>query len=243
MTQGTGLHHAPGTVVLLHGLGRTRRSMARLAAHLDAAGYRTACLGYPSRRLGLRACADHVQPAVSAIRERAGCPIVLVGHSMGGLVARHLAAAQPDLAAGLVTIGTPHRGSEAADLVSAFRFGRMLFGPALLDLRTDAAAAIPMPACPMVAVAGTRALIPFFRARLTPPHDGLVSLARARPGLRETWCAVPGDHTRLMDHPATVAAALAALAAWTSLRRARPMGEGGASDPRNVPEPRGRSSR
>ncbi|WP_167376140.1 alpha/beta fold hydrolase [Methylobacterium tarhaniae] len=202
------------TVVLLHGLGRTRRSMARLAARLGAAGYRVETLGYPSGRLGIAACAEHLRPSVSAIRLRAGAPIVLVGHSMGGLVARHLAAADPDLAAGLVMLGTPNRGSEAADLVSATRLGRAVLGPALHDLRVDAAGAIPVPTCPMAVVAGTRALIPFFRRRIPKPHDGLVSLERARLGAGERWHAVPGDHTRLMDHPGTVAAILEALSAW-----------------------------
>ncbi|MFH6781976.1 MULTISPECIES: alpha/beta fold hydrolase [Methylobacterium] len=201
-------------VVLLHGLGRTRRSMARLAARLRAAGYRVESLGYPSRRLGLAACAAHLRPAVAAIRQRAGGRIVLVGHSMGGLVARHLAAADPDLAAGLVMLGTPNRGSEAADLVSTFRLGRALFGPALLDLRTDARATIPVPACPMAVVAGTLALIPVFRPWIPGPHDGLVSLERARLGVGETVRAVPDHHTWLMNHPDAVAAVLDALSAW-----------------------------
>ncbi len=201
-------------VVLLHGLGRTRRSMARLAARLVAAGYRVETLGYPSRRLGLADCAGYLRPAVSEIRRRAGGPLVLVGHSMGGLVARHLAAADPDLAAGLVMLGTPNRGSEAADCVSAFRLGRVLFGPALRDLRTDASGAVPIPACPMAVVAGTRALIPFFRTRIPRPHDGLVSLERARLAAGERWCTVPAHHTWLMNHPATVAAVLESLSTW-----------------------------
>ncbi|MCF4124616.1 alpha/beta fold hydrolase [Methylobacterium sp. SyP6R] len=202
------------TVVLLHGLGRTKASMARLAARLIAAGYHVENLGYPSRRLGIAACAEHLRSVVSGIRQRADGPIVLVGHSMGGLVARSLAAAEPELAAGLVMLGTPNRGSEAADCVAAFRLGRALFGPALRDLRTDASGAIPIPACPMAVVAGTRALIPFFRARIPTPHDGLVSVERARLGVGERWCAVPAHHTWLMNHPATVAAVLDALSAW-----------------------------
>jgi pimeloyl-ACP methyl ester carboxylesterase len=151
---------------------------------------------------------------VAAIRQRAGSPIVLVGHSMGGLVARHLAAADPGLAAGLVMLGTPNRGSEAADLVSRSRLGRAVFGPALLDLRIEACAAIPVPACPMAVVAGTRALIPLFHPWIAGPHDGLVSVARARLGAGETVRAVPGHHTWLMNHPETVAAVLEALSAW-----------------------------
>lgn len=205
---------AHGIVVLLHGLGRTRRSMARLASRLTAAGYRVETLDYPSRRLGIAACAAHLRPTVSAIRQRAGGPIVLVGHSMGGLVARHLAAPDPALAAGLVMLGTPNRGSEAADCMSASRLGRVVFGPALRDLRTDASAAIPVPHCPMAVVAGTRALIPFFRSRILRPHDGLVSVARAGLGAGERSCTVPAHHTRLMDHPATVAAVLETLSAW-----------------------------
>ncbi|WP_162561119.1 alpha/beta fold hydrolase [Methylobacterium terrae] len=201
-------------MVLLHGLGRTPRSMAGLARRIAAAGHRVENLGYPSRRLGIAACAAHLRPALSAIRHRAGSPLVLVGHSMGGLVARHLAAADPGLAAGLVMLGTPNRGSEAADRASEFRLGRALFGPALRDLRTDAAGTIPVPSCPMAVVAGTRALLPFFRDRIPTPHDGLVSLERARLGVGERWCAVPGHHTLLMDHPGTTAAVLDALSAW-----------------------------
>jgi pimeloyl-ACP methyl ester carboxylesterase len=202
------------TVVLLHGLGRTRRSMARLAASIAAAGYRVETLGYPSRRLGIAACAEHLRPAITAIRHRAGGPIVLVGHSMGGLVARHLATPDPDLAAGIVMLGTPNRGSEAADIVSASRLGRAVFGPAIHDLRVDASGAIPVPACPMAVVAGTQVLIPFVRRRIPRPHDGLVSLERAQLGAGERWRAVPAHHTWLMDHPDTAAMVLDALTAW-----------------------------
>ncbi|MFC1591304.1 esterase/lipase family protein, partial [Thermodesulfobacteriota bacterium] len=37
-------------VVLLHGLGRTRRSMLPLEKHLLLQGYRTVNIGYPSRQ-------------------------------------------------------------------------------------------------------------------------------------------------------------------------------------------------
>ncbi|MFD1558069.1 triacylglycerol lipase [Paraburkholderia silviterrae] len=40
----------------------------------------------------------------------------LVGHSQGGLTSRYVAAVAPQLVASVTTIGTPHRGSEFADL-------------------------------------------------------------------------------------------------------------------------------
>jgi hypothetical protein len=38
-------------VVLVHGMGRTRASMASLSESLEEAGYETVNFGYPSRRL------------------------------------------------------------------------------------------------------------------------------------------------------------------------------------------------
>lgn len=39
---------------------------------------------------------------------------ILVGHSMGGLIAREIANTQPGYADGIVTVGTPHQGSNLA---------------------------------------------------------------------------------------------------------------------------------
>jgi pimeloyl-ACP methyl ester carboxylesterase len=55
-------------------------------------------------------------------------PTVFVGHSAGGLLARYVAEVDPSLVAGVVTIGTPHKGAYIADrapLVSGF-FGSLL---------------------------------------------------------------------------------------------------------------------
>lgn len=43
----------------------------------------------------------------------------LIGHSQGGLTARYVAAIAPERVASVTTIGTPHRGSEFADLITA----------------------------------------------------------------------------------------------------------------------------
>src|ERR1035437_7341544 len=41
----------------------------------------------------------------------------LIGHSMGGLDARYVAAVRPDLVASVTTVSTPHLGSPVADVI------------------------------------------------------------------------------------------------------------------------------
>lgn len=43
----------------------------------------------------------------------------LIGHSMGGLDARYVAAVAPELVASVTTVGTPHQGSAVADGIEA----------------------------------------------------------------------------------------------------------------------------
>ena len=57
--------------------------------------------------------------------------VLLVGHSMGGLLARHLAAKDPDKYLGIATLGTPHEGATAA----VFRLNEAAFVSACLEMR------------------------------------------------------------------------------------------------------------
>jgi triacylglycerol lipase len=55
--------------------------------------------------------------AVEAIVEHTGYEkVVLIGHSQGGLDARVVADARPDLVAAIVTVATPHGGTSVADI-------------------------------------------------------------------------------------------------------------------------------
>jgi triacylglycerol lipase len=51
------------------------------------------------------------------LAETGHAKVNLIGHSQGGLDARVVAHNRPDLVASVVTIGTPHGGSEVADIV------------------------------------------------------------------------------------------------------------------------------
>ena len=201
---------APVPVVLLHGLGRTSFSMRRLERALDAHGHPTLNLDYPSRRRDLRACARHVLPAIVAWQATTGHAVAFVGHSMGGLVARVVAAEPVVAARAIVMLGPPNRGSEVADYVHGFALGRRVFGPALGDLRTTAATAMPRPSCPIGVIAGRRSYLPFTSRLIPDRHDGLVSLERSRLDGAD-WISLDAGHTFLMNHHEVVGATTAFL--------------------------------
>ena len=121
------------SVVLVHGYGDDRRAMLPMARGLAARGYRVhaptlrpstgaAPLDTLAVRLGAYVAA-HVPP---------GACVALVGHSMGGLVARAYAQryAPPGRVAALVTAGSPHHGT-----LTAFARG----GPGVRAMRPGSA--------------------------------------------------------------------------------------------------------
>lgn len=75
-----------------------------------------------------------IEEAVVRAERQCGKPPLLVGHSMGGLASRAWLAAQsnPDRVAGVVTIGTPHRGTWLARFSHVTNGRQMQIGGAWL---------------------------------------------------------------------------------------------------------------
>jgi alpha-beta hydrolase superfamily lysophospholipase len=120
------------TVVLVHGLGRTRRSMRPLARALTRAGYRVVNIGHPSWRRRLpdlaRGVAEKIETALAAPAtdgEPAATPspsgggrVHFVGHSLGGIIIRWIVAhRRPPGLGRIVLLTPPNQGAKAADLV------------------------------------------------------------------------------------------------------------------------------
>lgn len=95
------------SVVLLHGFGGTHRAWDRVLAHLPAERYRSLALDLP----GHGELADEPGPitfgaCVASVLDRAPERFVLVGYSMGGRIALHVALAAPEQIERLVLIST-----------------------------------------------------------------------------------------------------------------------------------------
>jgi pimeloyl-ACP methyl ester carboxylesterase len=96
-----------GPVVLVPGFLAGDATLSALARALRTRGHRTyrsgihANVDCTSRALAL------LETRLESVAARRGRRVTVVGHSLGGLLARGLAVRRPDLVAGIVTLGSP----------------------------------------------------------------------------------------------------------------------------------------
>lgn len=199
------------TVVLLHGLARSQRSMAGLRRHLEASGFRTWSCTYPSRHMGLADLAKRVSQQIRAdlgdLESEGG--LLAVTHSLGGILVRHMGDALPWR--GVVMLAPPNQGSRVARALHRLGPYRWYYGPAGQEVvRPPEPEGWPPPPRPFAVIAGTRALSLSNPTswltrglRLLPSQgsDGTVALNETQlPGMAD-FRTVAAGHTFIMDHP------------------------------------------
>jgi len=117
-------------VILVPGFMAGDGSLLLLARTLRRQGFRT----YRSHiyvNVGCTAEATALlEQRLESIAHRRGSPVQIVGHSLGGMLARGLAVRRPDLVAGIVTLGSPmlapaaHHASLSRSIDMLVRLGR-----------------------------------------------------------------------------------------------------------------------
>lgn len=116
------------SVLALHGWGRTSEDFAAVLRSLD--GVALDLPGFGASPPPPEVCgAAGYATAVAEVLDELETPVVVVGHSFGGRVAVHLAAARPDAVAGLVLTGAPlvrRPGAVAKKPALTYRVGRAL---------------------------------------------------------------------------------------------------------------------
>jgi pimeloyl-ACP methyl ester carboxylesterase len=193
------------TIVFLHGLGRTRRSMIGLARDARRRGYQVVNHGYASRRGRVAEHAARLGQVIAGLGERAGS-IHFVTHSLGGIVVRALLAdrrAWPRHLGRVVMLSPPNQGSELVDRLADHRAFRMALGPAAIELGTRPEST-PNQLGPVEfelgVITGDRSLRISQRI-FGGPTDGKVSVERARvQGMRD-FLVVRRTHTFIMWAP------------------------------------------
>ena len=201
-------------VVLLHGLGRTSRSLATLRRHLSRAGYATLALDYASTRDEVAQHAAHVAEVLAALPERHATSFVT--HSLGGIVARRLLVDHTaDIAhltpRRLFMIAPPSQGARLAARLDSAPF-RAVFGPSGQRMaqvhRGEVGEVAPRPTIRLGIVAGTlrggRGVNPLIEG----DDDGVVGVSEAALPGAELFALVESPHTFIMIHPETTARCL-----------------------------------
>jgi pimeloyl-ACP methyl ester carboxylesterase len=109
--------HGPRPVIVVHGYAMNRANFLPLAWRLAAAGLGP-IVGFEYWSLGRTArAARELAAFVDEVRARTGAAQVdLIGHSMGGVVGRYYVTlgGGDGVVANLVTIGSPHLGTEVS---------------------------------------------------------------------------------------------------------------------------------
>jgi len=127
-------------VVVLHGMGRTSRSMAPVEEALERAGYDVLNIGYSSICCHIAELAVGVLRKLNEKRLPEHHTVHFVGHSLGGIIARSLISENPPRGLGrLVMLAPPNQGSQAADFFSPVI--DWLLQP-IDELRTDSGATV-----------------------------------------------------------------------------------------------------
>ena len=174
-------------VVLVHGLYDKPSSWLLMSHYLEKAGYQAVTFSYKSLRGSNESIVKEFDAFMNFVNASfPGQKCLLVGHSLGGLVLRSWLA-QPgneEKATGLITIGTPHKGTRMA-LFAPGHVSRCLL-PTSTFIETLAAA--PKPEIPCVAFVSGEDEIILPGANLLPPDGWKMVLVEKAGHLAQIFC-------------------------------------------------------
>lgn len=197
-------------VVLLHGLMRSATSMNRMQRELEAEGYATANIDYPSREYTVEELAELAVPeGLAACRMHEDIDrIHFVTHSLGGILLRqYLSQHDIEELGRVVMLGPPNQGSAAVDELGEFPGFDWLNGPAGRQLGKGDDS-IPLQLGPagfeLGVIAGNRTIDPITSAVLENPDDGRVSVEDTKLDGMADFVVVDHSHAFMMRMRRTI---------------------------------------
>jgi len=192
-------------VVLLHGLGRTRRSMKKIEKRLKGAGFEVWNKGYPSTKKTIKTLTEsRIAKAVAFCHGRNASKIHFVTHSLGGIMARmYLQENRLPAGSRIVMLNPPNHGSEVVSRFKKFSTFKWLYGPAGQELGTGLRST-PNRLKPVEAdigvIAGVKSYDPWFSMIIPGKNDGKVSVASTRLNGMNDFITVECGHTFIMNN-------------------------------------------
>ena len=195
-------------VVLLHGLGRTRLSMAIPQLRLKSAGFDVINIQYSSRSKPIEQLAETVHSELGGKIENHSRRVHFLTHSLGGIVVRALLARhESDARLGnVVMLAPPNQGSQLANRFGDSQLFRAATGPAGQQLRAgpgSVASGLGPVDYIVGVIAGNKAIRPLSRL-LDSESDGKITLEESRLEGMADFLTVPRGHTFIMNDPKVI---------------------------------------
>ncbi len=195
------------SVILLHGLARTDRSMGKLEQALAERGYAVENVSYASTSKDIETLADEaIAPALA--RAAADAPVHFVTHSLGGILVRqYLHARRIDNLGRVVMLGPPNQGTEVVDRLGNFPGFRFINGEAGLQLGTGEGSVpnrLGAANFDLGVIAGTRSINLFLSSMIPGTDDGKVSVERTRVEGMQDHLEMEVTHTFMMRNDAVI---------------------------------------
>ncbi len=197
----------PDSVILLHGLARTDRSMNKLEQALAERGYAVENVSYASTSKDIETLAEEaIAPALA--RLPADAPLHFVTHSLGGILVRqYLHAHHIENLGRVVMLGPPNQGSEVVDKLRDFPGFRFMNGDAGLQLGTGEGSVpnrLGAANFDLGVIAGTRSINLFLSSMIPGKDDGKVSVERTRLEGMQDHLEMEVTHTFMMRNDAVI---------------------------------------
>ena len=194
-------------IIILHGLGRSPRSMQKIEKSLAGQGYRVLNVGYSALTGSFeQVLTETIEKIDSWINPQQ--TVHLVGHSFGGILIRGILANREDWNFGrCVMIGSPNKGTSVASYVLKHKVLRYLSPPVTKQLTPDSELLklLPDPEIETGIIAGSKPynlVIPvswFYRkATNNAPGDGVVEISNTHCRNMSDFMVMPLHHSFMM---------------------------------------------
>lgn len=190
-------------VLLLHGQGRTTNAMRLLGFRLGRLGHLVQYFRYYTRSETFEGIVNRFGQWVNTVND--GQPYAIVGHSMGGLIARAGLPLLKNLPVHLFLLASPNRPPKLAPYVqNNFLYRYLTTDCGQLVLNSNFYQKLPLPNIPATVIAGSAGP----RAGWLPygfePNDGALSVQDASMGDAYELIQVPSIHTFIMNSKLTL---------------------------------------
>ena len=177
-------------VVVVHGLGRTTRSMRPMVLALEEAGFDVVNIGYSSLCCSIAELGAAVQRELATRRQPQHEVVHFVSHSLGGIIVRWILAqeSRPPGIGRAVMLAPPNQGSRSADRYTPV-LGWLL--EPIAELRTDSTGTVRR----MPRVVGVPIGV------ISGRQDGKLTFEDSHLDEAAAHIVVDGYHTFLMRRP------------------------------------------